>query len=169
MRSSICRQAAALLFLVAFFPATWISGHSQTSKPSNATVAKGWKKVDLGDFSFYAPPDMKNQNVRGIDSAVWQFRNSSMTLDLDYGMHSNNLKSHADQPEYQEEWFLIDGKQAKVATLRMDDNRGRKYVAAVHFPDVSGGGGTRLTAFASCRDRATQQSAKSIFLSIKWQ
>ena len=126
-------------------------------------------KVDLGDFSFYAPPDMKNQNVRGIDSAVWQFRNSSMTLDLDYGMYSNDLKSYADQPEYQAWWILIDGKEAKVATLRMDDDRGRKYVAAVHFPDVSGRGGTRLTAWARCRDRATQQSAKNIFLSIKLQ
>jgi hypothetical protein len=39
---------------------------------------------------------------------------------------------------------FVDDKKAKSATLRMNDKDG-SYVAAVYFPDVSGGGVTKLT------------------------
>src|SRR2546427_10407959 len=115
---------------------------------------------------------MRNQNARGTDSAVWEFRNRQMTLNLDYGMYSNDLEFYAGQPEYHTEWVRIDGKRAKIATLRMNDadswDKDRKYVAAVYFPEVNGRA-TKLTFWADCIYPATRDSAKNIFLSIRFK
>jgi hypothetical protein len=167
MRRLIFRLFIGLLsFAVVLSVASWFFlSHSQVAKPPQTTIPDGWKKIELKAFSFYAPPDMKNQNVRGIDSAVWEFRNRRMTVNLDYGMYSDDLEFHKDQPEYRTEWLRIDGKKAKVATLRMSNN----YIAAIYFPEVSDGGGTKLTFWASCVDSAMQESAKKIFLSIKFR
>jgi len=178
MRRLIIRLSIGILTFAIFLSVTaWLFlSHSQVAKPPPTTIPDGWNKIELGDFSFYAPPDMKNRNVRGIDSAVWEFRNHSMTLNLDYGMYSNDLKSYVDQPEYRAEWLGIDGKKAVIATLRMRDKdmaaspeKDRKYIAAVYFPDVNSGEKTKLTFWASCVDSATQESAKRIFLSIKFK
>lgn len=134
-------------------------------------IPKGWVKIDLASFSFYAPPDIRNQKVRGIDSAVWQFRNRNMTLNLDYGMYSDNLESYKDESEYHAEWVRIDGKSAKVVTLRNStdaSNKNRKYAAGVYFPEVSGPT-TKLTVWAECVDVATRDSAKNIFFSIRFK
>lgn len=96
-----------------FFPS-----HSQVSTPSKVDVPHGWKKVELSDFSFYVPPDMKERDVRGIDSEVREYRNRNMRLGIDYGMYSNDLKSYAARPEYKSESVSIDGEKAKVATYR---------------------------------------------------
>jgi hypothetical protein len=136
-------------------------------------IPDGWKRIDLKAFSFYAPPDMKDQHARGIDSAVWRFRNRSITLDLDFGLYSNDLTFYSDQPEYRAEWTEIGGKKARIATLRMRDEslansleKDRNYVATVYFPDVHG---ARLTFWANCVDAAAQESAKKIFLTIKFK
>ena len=149
---------------------------AQVATPPPVTIPEGWKRIDLNDFSFYAPPDMKNQNVRGIDSAVWEFRNRALNLNIDYGMYSNDLKSYENQPEYKAEWLYIDGKKAKVATFRMSDEdtagsplKDLKYVSAVYFPDVGGGGDTKLTFWANCISPAAQGSARTIFLSLKFK
>jgi hypothetical protein len=167
--------AGLLTFSVGtFFIVRSFQSRSRLTTPP-VTIPDNWKKIDLDAFSFYAPPDLKNQNVHGIDSAVWEFRTSSMTLNIDYGMYSNDLKFYEDQPEYQAKWYLIGGKSAKVATLRLSDeyaadhlHKDQKYVAAVYFPDVASSG-TKLTFWAECVDTTTQESAKKILQSIKFK
>lgn len=52
-----------------------------------------WRKIDLGYFSFYLPPDMKESAAKGIDSFVWQAVSDSARLTIDLGAHSNDLTS----------------------------------------------------------------------------
>ena len=138
---------------------------------SSAQVPKEWKKIDLTSFSFYAPPDLRDQKVRGIDSSVWEFRNRTMTLRLDYGMYSDSLESYSNQADYQIEWVRIDEKPAKIVTLRLNAgvgrDKGRTYAAAVYFPGASGE--TKLSFLACCIDAATRDSAKKVFLSIRFK
>jgi hypothetical protein len=137
-------------------------------------IPKDWVKIDLDRFSFYAPPDMRNQNLRGIDSAVWQFRNRNMTLNLDYGMYSDDLEPYGGETESERhaEWVRIDGKSAKIVTLRKNSaipgDEDRKYSAAVYFPDANGPK-TKLTFSADCVDAATRDSAKNILVSIRFK
>jgi hypothetical protein len=112
---------------------------------------------------------MKHQQVQGIDSAVWEFRNQEMTLSLDYGRYSNDLQYYSNQPEYHAEWLRIAGRKAKLATFRLGDEsiadsreKDREFVAAVYFPEVSGSGETKLTFWPNTVDVATQESAKKI-------
>ena len=140
---------------------------SQTSQ-----IPSDWVKTDVDFFSFYAPPDMRNKNAGGTDSAFWEFRNRAMTLRVDYGMYSDNLESYSDRAEYHGEWIRIDGKNAKVVTLRTNDAEGpdkdRKYATAVYFPQTVGSA-TKLIIWAHCVDVATRDSARKIFLSIRFK
>src|SRR5262245_23465567 len=123
MRSSIFRISIGILsFALIVSVAGWLFlSHSQETKSPQPIIPNGWKRLELDDFSFYIPPDLEDQKARGIDSAVWEFRNHAMSLSIDYGMYSNDLEFYKDQPDYHAEWLRIDGKKAKVATLRMSD------------------------------------------------
>jgi len=70
----------------------------------------------------------------------------------------------------------IGGKKAKLVTSRLTDEYLRtrpeprlKHVAAVYFPEVPGDKNSTLTGWANCADPATQESAKKMFLSIKFK
>lgn len=178
MRTSFFRLSVAILaFAVGTFTAPWFRpSDSRAFTSAQSLIPDGWTKIDLDSFSFFAPSDLKNQKVRGIDSTVWKFRNREMTLDLDYGRYSNDLQFYADQPDYHTEWLRIDGKKAKIASWRMSDayladcpKKGRGYVAAVYFPDLGGSGTTKLTFWASCIDSATRDSARKVFLSVRFR
>jgi hypothetical protein len=168
MRKVAIRISA--LLLAAMFVASCLAAF----RSPTPDIPKGWVKIDLGRFSFYAPPDTRNQNVRGIDSVVWQFRNRNMTLNLDYGMYSNDLEPYGDETETERhtEWVRIDGKSAKIVTLRKDStnpgDKDPKYVAGVYFPEANGPK-TKLTFWVDCVDVPTRDSAKNIFLSIRFK
>ena len=138
-------------------------------------IPTSWSRVNLDYFAFYGPADLKDQHARGIDSAVWYFRNDRMTLAFDYGWYSNDLKDSANEPQYREKWFIVDGKKAKVATLRMNEQslgnsseKDRPYITAVYFPVVRRGG-VKLSVWAYCIDSNTQEEAKTVLLSIKFK
>jgi hypothetical protein len=138
-------------------------------------IPDNWKVIELDYFSFYAPPDMKDQKAQGIDSQVWSFRNSSMTFEIDFGRYSNDLEGYKKQPEYQANWVRINGRKAKLVTLRWSDEeidgeteKDRKYSAAVFFP-AKIEGGSKLTFYVDCVDPAAQEAAKNILLSIKFK
>jgi hypothetical protein len=141
-----------------------------------AEVPPGWKKVELSDFSFSMPPDMRDNEVKGIDSAVWQYRNGGMILTADYGMYSNSLESYKGQPGYGEEWFLIGGKRAKVCTFQLDESfmnttedREFSFISAAYFPEVSEGAATKLSIWVSARGAGEQEAAKKILQSVEFK
>jgi hypothetical protein len=148
---------------------------SQPVTPSGIAIPSGWRKVELKDFSFYIPSDMKERKVRGTDSEIWEFRSKGITLSIDYGVFSPECAS-LDRPEYREERVVVDGRAAKVCAYRRSDKydatypeKDREYFTAINFPDVWGGdSGSRLTFDAACLDSSTQETAKRIFQTIKF-
>ena len=140
-----------------------------------AKIPPTWSRINLDYLAFYGPADLKDQHSRGIDSAVWDFRNDRMTLAFDYGMYSNDLKDLVSEPQYRERWFMVDGRKAKVATFLLSEQsladnseRGRPFIAAVYFPAVKRGG-VKLSVWAYCIDNNTQEEAKKILFTIKFK
>lgn len=132
-----------------------------------------WKRVDLRYFSFYLPPDIKESEVQGIDSFVWQAVSDSARLTIDLGAHSNDLTSYLEWPGFHQETLVIDSRQARICTFRhseqfMDSADGdRLYIAAAYFADI--GRGDQLTLWFASNRPNDQQIAKRVFKSIKFK
>jgi hypothetical protein len=139
---------------------------TEETAPGTTTQSDDWQKVDSGcGFFFEAPPEMQQQPVTGIDSCVGQYQGAGMQLTYDYGGFSDPLEGYSDSPEYKEESATIDGFQAKVISLRRDDDSERPYAVAVHFPDI-GKGGVKLTMSIKCEGPAEMDDARLIVKSI---
>ena len=144
-----------------------LPGRGSTPRPQ-ATVPTDWKKINLERFLFYAPPEMKSLDVKGIDSAVWGYASSDLELIIDLGRYSGKPSIYEGEPDYREERIKIDGKEATMCFYRFSERaEGRHpYAAAVYFSDV-GNRGTKLSFFASCKTPGEQRTAEAIFRTIK--
>jgi hypothetical protein len=117
---------------------------------------------------------MKPQNVQGIDSQVWRYSNSSIKLDIDWGMHPGSFEPYRGQPEYREEWIKVNGKTAHFWSFRYSEEYitaalgDKRYDATICFADTE----TKrmnLTFEATCQTKSDQETAKMIFQSIKFK
>jgi hypothetical protein len=140
-----------------------------------AQVPPRWQRTDLGRFSLSLPPDMKKVDVKGIDSSVWEFKNSGTTLAIDLGSYySEDLSTYKDWPDFHEEEVKIDSRTGKLCTFRhspdfMDSADGdRVYIATLGFSDI-GFGKNGLTFWIASNTVEGQQTAKTIFNSIKFK
>jgi hypothetical protein len=112
---------------------------------------------------------MKEKKVQGVDSVVNAFESKSIRISSDYGSFSDPLDHDADKPKYQKSNVTVGGKAATlVAYEDPGSERGKQFVAAIHFPKVTGDGKIRLTVYAFCADEKAQQTAKRIFQTIKF-
>ena len=144
-----------------------------TSRAS--VIPRGWKKVNARDFSFYIPPYLKGPQISQDEGEALLFSSNRMILNIDNGIYPNSLTIYGDQPDYQEEKVQIDDREAKICTFRLSDtfstshDKGRKLIAAVHFPELNGGLVKEFTFWAGCKDVECQAAAKDIFHSIRFK
>ena len=108
---------AVLLFLVFGIFGQKKSSKISKSKTSNSyksriQIQKGWRLVDLGNFSFLLPEVMKDQNAKGIDSEVWEFKDETMLLMIDSGMYKMGF-SEIEEFENQKKTIKIDGTEGQ--------------------------------------------------------
>ena len=158
------------IFLLWVIVISWqLVGMSQ----SEVAAPEGWQRIDAkGRFSFYIPPEMKKQDVHGIDSYVEKYSSDTMRLGFDYGQYSNHLDNEGEE-DYQAEMIEIDGRNAKLVTFTIKNGEpGYSYYAGVYFSDV---GATdrrfrkpELTGGVSCKSKADQETAKKIFSTIRF-
>lgn len=166
---------AIVTFIIGFYAtAYWawyqlsdyeVKKSSVHTKPSQ--LPDNWKYINADNsFGFYVPPDMKKDEVQGIDSYVGKFHNNGLELSFDYGIYSDPLE-YSKEPDYKEVWVKIDGKSAKIVTFHKPSGyKDFSDVAAVHFPQI--GKETKLTMWVYCKSPDEQQVAKTIFSSIQF-
>jgi hypothetical protein len=160
-----------------YLAAVWLTRTNvRVIRHDSAGVPRNWKTVELSDFSFSLPPDMRDEEVKGIDSAVWQYRNDGMILTIDYGMYSNSLESYKSQPGHHEEWFLIGGKRAKICTFQLDESfmntaedRDFSFISAAYFPEVRESSVAKLSIWVNAKGTGEQEAAKKIFQSVEFK
>lgn len=173
----------ALTFTLALLFLLTVAGSSSCSQPPRSAaparhslgpVPPGWQRTDLGRFSLFLPPDMKMVEVKSIDSSVWEFRKEGYRLTIDLGVHSDDLSTYNDWPDFHQENVKVDSRTGKLCTFRhapnfMDSVDGdRVYIAALYFADI-GFGENRLTFWLTSNTVQGQQSARTIFYSIKFK
>lgn len=135
---------------------------------SKSIVHNGWKRIDLEDFSFLVPPDLKQLKTVNKDSAVWKYSNDDLDLVIDYGSYSEMSDIYKDEPDYREEKTKIGGKSATIVSfLSSESETICKFNTAVYFPKV-GDKYTKLS-FSVCSNLSQSQNiAGEIFRSIKF-
>src|SRR5215813_4439207 len=88
-----------------------------------SSVPSAWRRVDMERFVLFLPPDMERREIRGEDSAFWEFRSDTSRLVVNLGMHTDDLVGYKDWPEFHEENIRIDSHSAKVCTFRHSEDR----------------------------------------------
>ena len=160
-----------VLVLVAIATGGIFLSSSTQQSGSPLPVPDGWRKVDLPKFFFFVPADMEPRAIRGEDSEVWRYESNGIRLDIDFGIHSNDLQSFRGQEDYSEDSVNISGKRTRICSFRLDEplstraDYDYRLIAGAHFPKISDGS-EKLTFWASCRDTAGQETAKTIFRTI---
>ena len=103
------------------------------AQPQNA-VPDGWTKISVCHLSFFAPPDMKDLDMRGADSCVAQYANNDIALYLDYGRYGSPPQRINSYLEFKEQSVVIDGKNAQLATFvdASHSNSGLKYLTGMY-------------------------------------
>lgn len=127
-------------------------------------IPDGWQQIEAGDaFTFYAPADLEEIPVQGVDSFVGRYTSPALVVEFDYGWYSDPLDGDHG-PEWNGSWTRIGGKRARIA--RSGD------LAGVHFPEVKRGDlpdmPTKLTlTVRAIGDNASP--AKEIFRTIRFK
>lgn len=162
-----------LLLIVCVLSARFILSQRPTPWPP-FVAPSDWKEIDLGHFLFHLPPDMKPQEVQGIDSTVWEYGNSSITLTIDWGQYPGAFEPYRDRPEYKEEWIKVGDKAAHFWSYRDSEEYitttlgDKRYNATICFADT-GIAEQKLTLGAYCKTKSDQVTAKMIFQSIRFK
>jgi len=133
-----------------------VVAQTQTAPAAPEKIPNDWKLFQASArFSFWGPPDLKEENVQGIDSYVGQFVSPKMILTFDYGMYSNPLND----PKYKREATTVDGKEAFL--VQWDGGVG------LYVPRVTADGRTRLQMSIAC-DKETAAQGLLLLKSIKF-
>lgn len=118
-------------------------------------------------FSFSAPPDLLETDVRGTDSCVVQYAANGCSYSGDYGGFSGSFEGSADQPGFRSVSARIDGQNAMLVSYGPIDTP-RAYVAGVHFPSLPAGPGVKLTFIARCETAAQRIVALQVFETLRF-
>ena len=121
----------------------------------------GWKRIDAGTFSLFAPPGWKFHELQGVDSYVGEFVGNGMALDFDFGQWSNSLDEAPDS--YLMTYDIIDGLKAKIVMPRVP----RHGITGIYFAKADLGNSFCLDAIDL--DEAQQKLASRIFQTIRFK
>ncbi len=139
--------------------------------PDNQSIIitqNDWKRIDLEQFSFSIPLEMKQLKIINIDSAVWRYSNNDLELTIDFGLYSGLPKIYKEEVNYREEKVKISGKNAKIVSfISEESDKDCKYNTAIYFPKVEDKY-TKLSFFICSDLPQSQETAKAIFRSIKF-
>mgnify|MGYP001071042867 FL=1 len=97
---------------------------------------KDWITIRAGNaFTFRAPPGTAPYSDGApIDSLVGMYRNSSFSLQYDYGLYSNDLSGIRSKPGYSTKETEIDSREAIIVTGRGEGFDGcNDYMSAVYL------------------------------------
>ena len=116
------------------------------------------------------PKELKNQNVRGIDSCVAEFRSGKMRLAIDYGSYSGAYRNDGTTLDFKEEFVEIDGKRAQLVTFR-DARGGLRFGAGLYvlINESREGMKTALNMMVQVKRAEDLETAKRIFRSIRFE
>lgn len=119
---SVLTSRTAFIFVIALLFASPLSAKTPQSnveeRRDTITTSLGWRKVDAGPFSVFAPPGWEFRQVEGVDSYVGEFVGDGIVLRADLGKYSNPLKKER-KPAYVVTHKYIGGRRAKIVSPKI--------------------------------------------------
>jgi hypothetical protein len=163
---------ALVTFALGVAAASWFIPHPSSSTPTRKAAAPSWVTEELWGFSISVPPGMRRRDMRGTDSSIREYRDSSLLLQVTYGM-TGDLPfdlMESKQPDYREEVVVIHGRKARWCTFRdagLFGGKGNLYVAEMYF--IEPGDRPRPIFFVACDSQAGLEIAKQIFRTVEFE
>ena len=152
-----------ILFLVlAYNYVGLIDGYAQ-----DLIVPNDWKEISVCEIKFAMPINLKNQNVKGIDSCVADFKSSKMRIGIDYGSYGGAYKNNGTKVDFKEEFTEIDEKKAQLVTYKNTRNS-RKVSAGLYVLVYEANDGTKtsLNMTIEVESEKDLETVKQIFKSV---
>ena len=119
LRRSVASSDMTRLILSTVFIAFAVPAFDHVAA-QNQAVNDEWVTVHVCHLSFLMPKDLKQTDLRGIDSCIAEFTNGKIRLYLDYGYYTGPKKKSARDFDFKEQSIMVDGKTAQVATYNDD-------------------------------------------------
>jgi hypothetical protein len=121
---------------------SWVLLAGSPMGQTKSIRSRSWKLISSCGVKFYAPPDIREEKVRGIDSCVRQYRSPNTLIELDAIMYSDPNGSRRDEYSDKRDFNLrktkIDGQNAEIITCYETDlsadAKGLNYSAVLYVP-----------------------------------
>ncbi|HLM62086.1 MAG TPA: hypothetical protein VK308_14870 [Pyrinomonadaceae bacterium] len=137
----------------------------------------GWKKIEACGITFYAPADLKEEKVQGIDSCVRRYRSKNILLNLDVLGYllkesASRESEYSDEKDFQIVKTKIDGRKAEIImhyeTENLEQWKDLLYSATLFVPKMHKDGGN-LTIWTNNRNSKDRETAKKIFETVRFE
>ncbi len=129
---------------------------------SAATASTGWRKVDAGPFSLFAPLGWEFHQLPGVDSYVGEFVGGGVVLRFDFGEYANGYLKKTKKPAYVIAHESIGGFRAKIVSPRTPGHG----LTAIYFRNVGDSNG--LCLWGQDLMPTQQELALKIFETIRF-
>jgi hypothetical protein len=157
------------LIVVAMSPIILVG--APRARVTKHAIPSSWRKVHVGNVSFYVPPHLSRTGSpgnRGIVAALRQQRND-LYLYYAYGLHVPCTDEPVDQPTT----LVINGKRAQLEfRIRSDDelreNKKDWHVLNLCVPNV-GNGKNKFEIYATSLDLDILNALKRSFDNIRFR
>jgi len=135
----------------------------------DSKIPSGWKKVSVCQINFLMPKNLKNQNVKGVDSCVVHFKSGKMRLSIDYGYYGGTYKNDGRVVGFKERFTEIDGKKAQLVTYKYTLND-KKSITGLYvlIYEAQDGMKTSLTMTIEAKSEKEMETAQQIFQSLRF-
>lgn len=129
-----------------------------------------WKRIELDFCSFYAPSDLVNVPVLGINSAIWKFTGKDFVLTIDLGLYSGKSPIDREELEYSEKTSRTDGLKTTLVRFRVREDKaeGFNYVSVLYSP-IRGSRHDKVSFAVLGKTPEQQKTAEKIFRTIKFK
>lgn len=151
-------------------------GKEVSSNRSGHLALTNWKQFTKCGLSFFAPPEMEDQNLRGLDSCIARFTGPGMEISWDLGWYGT--PAHSKDPEIENfvsEDVTIDGRSAQLATFSWRTDGGDlRYRSQLHagnvFPerDKERSRKTSLVMTVAVKSEPDLAAARRVLLSVEF-
>ena len=151
------------------------NSNTETPSPDTFTPPSTWKRIDACGATFYAPPDVREEKVQGIDSCVRRYRTRDIVFDLD--VYPAPAPGHSRKSEYSDKRDFtlvktkIDGQNAEMISCYDDDvaahAAGFNYCAVLFVSEMPRQRGN-LTIWTYSRSLESRNVATKVFSTVRF-
>jgi hypothetical protein len=174
---SILKEEVLNMRLGAMLLAAFVSLSPSCSSSAATAPPAGWREVKLGDFTVSLPPGMEEIAERRVEGKSSDYDDGDINLAVEYnhtgGEPSFDLVAH----DLHQEVVKVGGREAHVSTFEVAPvwpgrpglSYDRLHMAVAYFDRGGADKKNGILLWAACRGPAGQETARKIFLTVRFR